>query len=72
MPKEKENVSVFRVILILFIFLSGMALARAELAMTRSGHNVTAIGILDANYKNIKELLNKMDGKMDIIMGIKQ
>lgn len=69
---ENNNVSWFRIIIIVFIFLAGIALARAEMSLRGVSENKVSIATLAANYANIKELLNKLDGKMDIVLGVRK
>ena len=69
---EKNNTSLWRLMILVFIFLAGIALARAEIALKSSNDVKYDVATLKANYTNIKELLNKLDNKMDIVLGVRK
>lgn len=69
---KDNNVNWFRLIVLVFIFLAGIALARAEMSLRGVSENKVDIATLAANYTNIKELLNRLDNKMDIVLGVRK
>lgn len=60
------------IIVLIFIFLAGIALARAEIALNGTGENKIDIATLAANYTNIKESLDRLESKMDRILKVER
>lgn len=61
----KNNTSLWRLMILVFIFLAGVALARAEMALKSSNDVKYDVATLTANYSNIKESLDEIKGKLD-------
>lgn len=69
---KDNNVSWFRIITLVFIFLAGIALARAEIALNGSNRNSRDIVRLTTNYEHIEKTLDRLEDKLDKVLQIER